>query len=121
MPNHQIHEGDEMTPHKLLKEKPDIAIGDTIEYISNNQMGYEKYKVITGTDGGKDLKLIDSYDHQIGIYDYESSDDEHADDSKKETGAKGGKRHKRKSHKNKSHKSKSHKNKSHKNKSNKRK
>jgi hypothetical protein len=32
-------------------------------------MGYEKYKVILNEKGEKKLKLIDSYDHQMGLYD----------------------------------------------------
>ena len=32
-------------------------------------LGYEKYKVILNENGEKKLKLIDSYDHQMGLYD----------------------------------------------------
>jgi len=38
-----------------------ILIGDTIEYVSNNQMGWKKYKVIF-EHGEKVLKLVDSYE-----------------------------------------------------------
>lgn len=31
-------------------------------------MGYEKYKVILNEKGEKNIKIIDSYDHQMGFY-----------------------------------------------------
>jgi hypothetical protein len=110
MTNFIVGEGNG-TVRQELETNPDIKVGDTIEYISNNQQGYEKYKVIL-EDGEKSLKLIDSFDHQMGLYDYDS-DDEH-DDSK--PNLKGGKRktHKRKTHKRKTHKRKNHKRKTHK-------
>ena len=78
MTNFTVNEG-EGSVREELKNNPDIKVGDTIEYISNNQMGYEKYKVILGANGEKSLKLIDSYDHQMGLYndnDTEDTDDE---------------------------------------------
>jgi hypothetical protein len=45
----------------LEKNQDKIAVGDTIEYISNNQQGWMKYKVVE-EDGKKILNLIDSYD-----------------------------------------------------------
>ena len=67
--NYQVYEGEGNSVHNKLKTTPNIALGDTVEYITNNQMGYEKYKVILNEKGEKKLKLIDSYDHQIGLYD----------------------------------------------------
>jgi hypothetical protein len=88
MTNFSVYEGSGETPYSLLNTNPNIKIGDTIEYLTNNQQGYEKYRVIQNEENpnAKNLKLIDSYDHQMGIFDYESD---------------GGKRrrHKRKSHK----------------------
>ena len=66
--NFQIYEGERNTVWSELKINYNIVLGDTIEYISNNQMGYEKYKVILDENGNKTLKLIDSYDIQMGFY-----------------------------------------------------
>ena len=67
--NYQVYEGEGNSVQNKLKTTPNIAVGDTVEYITNNQMGYEKYKVILNENGEKKLKLIDSYDHQMGLYD----------------------------------------------------
>jgi hypothetical protein len=67
--NYQGYEGEGNSVQNKLKTNPNIAVGDTLEYITNNQMGYEKYKVILNEKGEKKLKLIDSYDHQMGLYD----------------------------------------------------
>jgi hypothetical protein len=67
--NYQVYEGEGNSVHDKFKTTPNIAVGDTVEYITNNQMGYEKYKVILNEKGEKKLKLIDSYDHQMGLYD----------------------------------------------------
>ena len=67
--NYQVYEGEGNSVHDKFKTTPKIAVGDTVEYITNNQMGYEKYKVILNEKGEKKLKLIDSYDHQMGLYD----------------------------------------------------
>jgi hypothetical protein len=67
--NYQVYEGEGNSVQNKLKTTPNIAVGDTVEYITNNQMGYEKYKVILNEKGEKKLKLIDSYDHQMGLYD----------------------------------------------------
>lgn len=66
--NYQVYEGEKNSVYKELKTNPNIAVGDTVEYITNNQMGYEKYKVILNEKGEKKIKLIDSYDHQMGFY-----------------------------------------------------
>ena len=51
--------GEPESVHDYLEENYDkIEVGDTIEYISNNQMGYEKYKVILDDDGKKKLTNI---------------------------------------------------------------
>ncbi len=66
--NYQVYEGEGNSVYKELKTNPNIAVGDTVEYITNNQMGYEKYKVILDEKDEKKLKLIDSYDHHMGFY-----------------------------------------------------
>ena len=71
MKNYPVYEGED-TVHNKLKTTPKINVGDTIEYITNNQMGYEKYTVILGENGEKELSLIDSYDHAIKNNNYES-------------------------------------------------
>jgi hypothetical protein len=60
--NFQIYEGETNTIWSELKINSNIVVGDTIEYITNNQLGYKKYKVISDENGKKGLKLIDSYD-----------------------------------------------------------
>ena len=82
--NYEVNEGSGKTPHSLLKTKPEIQVGDTIEMVTNNQMGYEKYKVVLDKKGKKDLKLIRDYDNWMDEKDYDSS---------------GGKKHKRKTQK----------------------
>jgi len=71
MTNHVVSEG-QGTAHSFLRDNSsDVQIGDTIEYVSNNQMGYEKYQVICREKG---LKLIDDYDSQMNnvVYSDES-------------------------------------------------
>ena len=54
----------------FLNDNSAIEVGDTITYISNNQMGYAKYKVILNEKGEKYLEQIVDYD------DLESEEDE---------------------------------------------
>ena len=56
--NHIVVEGGNIRIE--LETNPDIQVGDTVEYVSNNQMGWAKYKVVVNY-GKLDLKLIDSY------------------------------------------------------------
>jgi hypothetical protein len=76
MTNYEVVEGSGRSVRSELETNPDIVVGDTIEYISNNQQGYEKYRVVLDKTGNKALKLIDSYDHQMGDIDYDDSDNE---------------------------------------------
>jgi len=63
--------GEPKNVYKYLEDKKDeIKVGDTIEYISNNQQGYLKYKVVE-EDGEKTLEVIDSYDMQLARLDDE--------------------------------------------------
>jgi hypothetical protein len=73
--NYNVYEGSGKTVHSELESNKSINEGDTITYQSNNQQGYEKYRVILNKKGKKTLKLIDSYDHQIGVYDYDDDDE----------------------------------------------
>jgi len=58
--NHIVEEG--FSVLNELKTNECIHEGDTIEYVSNNQMGWMKYKVLLDwKNGEKKLKLIDSY------------------------------------------------------------
>jgi len=68
MTNYKVSEGGEETIYsQLLKCKN----GDTIEFISNNQMGYIKYKVVENEFNENELEVIDSYYHQM--YDFYTS------------------------------------------------
>jgi len=61
--NHVLYE-DDVSVYEKLRDKS-VDVGDTIEFISNNQQGYKKYKVINDL-GKKGLKLINSYDDWMG-------------------------------------------------------
>ena len=59
MTNYRVYEGSSVDDE--LEKNDQIKVNDTIEYITNNQEGYEKYKVVL-VNGKKDLELISSYD-----------------------------------------------------------
>ena len=59
MSNYIVYEPDSVDDE--LENNKQIKVNDTIEYISNNQEGYEKYKVVF-KNGKKDLELISTYD-----------------------------------------------------------
>jgi len=113
-PKYSIYSPD--TPEKLLERNPNIEIGNLIEYHTDNQMGYIKYRVISDGAGGKTVEVIDNY--EISQRRIEDGEEELPEE---ENLLKGGKTRRRKSHKRKSHKRKSHKRKGHKRKSHKRK
>ena len=60
-------------------EKPEVVVGDTIEIMSNNQLGYKKYKVIL-ENGNKTLKTL--ADWEAEIYEGDTGEDvfDEADD-----------------------------------------
>jgi hypothetical protein len=62
--NYNVYEGSG-TVFSELNSNNKINDGDTITYQTNNQMGYEKYKVIVNKEGKKSLELIDDYDSYI--------------------------------------------------------
>jgi hypothetical protein len=64
MTNFRVYEDDGSVDEEL-RSNPAIKVGDTIEYFSNNQMGYLKYSVILGENGEKSLKVIATYDDQF--------------------------------------------------------
>ena len=70
MSNYKVYEGSYVDDE--LENNSNIKIGDTIEYISNNQEGYEKYEVVL-KNGKKDLQLIATYD-DMELSDMELSD-----------------------------------------------
>lgn len=63
MTNYEVFEGNG-TPESELATNPDIVVGDTIEMVTNNQMGYTKHRVVLDANGNKALELIDDYDMQ---------------------------------------------------------
>ena len=72
MTNHVVHQN-ESTPHSYLENNSsDIQIGDTIEYMTSNQMGYQQYQVICREKG---LKLINDYDRQMDAIMYSDNED----------------------------------------------
>ena len=92
MKNYTVWEGSSI--YDELNDNPAIEVGDTITYMTNNQMGIKKYTVILNQKGEKDVKQISDYDDWAAEDGYNSED---------EGETKGGKRRKRKSNK-KSHK-----------------
>ena len=87
--------GEPKNVYKYLEDKKDeIKVGDTIEYISNNQQGYLKYKVVE-EDGKKTLEVIDSYDMQLARLD----DEEFGSSSEKSSSGKSSKGGKKKTKK----------------------
>jgi len=79
MTNYRIGEG--QSPYEEFETNTKIVVGDTIEHTPNNQQGYAKYKVVLNEDGEKELKMIDSYDHQMGMYDYSDNEENEEDDN----------------------------------------
>lgn len=93
MTNFSVHEGDGNSVQKQLQKK-DVKVGDTIDFVPNNQQGYEKYEVIEDEKGGKKLKLIDSYDMQMARAEeaYESGSDKEVGGKNKRRKCKSSKR-----------------------------
>jgi hypothetical protein len=90
MTNFSVYEGDGNSVQKQLQKK-DVKVGDTIEFVPNNQEGYEKYEVINDEKDKKALKLIDSYDMQMER-EYESGSDKEVGGKKKKRKGKSSKR-----------------------------
>ena len=99
--------GEPTNVYEYLKRKNnEIKVGDTIEYVSNNQQGWVLYKVVLNDEGEKSLDKISDYDSMMY-----GSDDEDSVGSSKSKG--GRKRYKKKSLRKKySRRNKSRKNKS---------
>ena len=81
--NYSVYEPDDV--HDIFTKEPDIAVGDTVEYVSNNQMGYEQYEVILDENGKKTLKLTKTYDDMMDNI-MNSADDEDTTDDEKSVG-----------------------------------
>jgi hypothetical protein len=60
MKNYNVYEGESV--YNELARNKDIKVGDTISFITHNQQGYMKYKVVLEDDGTKDLEVIEDYD-----------------------------------------------------------
>ena len=69
MQNYKIYEESGNSVQVVLKTNQHIVVGDTIEYIIKNQLGYEKYKVMLDETGGKSIKLIYFNYTQMRYYD----------------------------------------------------
>jgi hypothetical protein len=83
MTNWQIEENDSV--YEYL-ERPEVNIGDTIEIMSNNQLGYKKYKVILGENGDKDLRTI--ADWSLDIFEEHNNEDDGMTDDEQDGGKK---------------------------------
>ena len=69
MQNYKIYGESGNSVQVELKTNQHIVVGDTIEYIIKNKLGYEKYKVMLDEIGGKSIKLIDFNYTQMRYYD----------------------------------------------------
>ena len=86
MTNYEVFEGNGTSKSKLASN-PDIVVGDTIEFSSNNPRGYTKHEVILNEKGEKALKLIDDFDMQEErLTSYENVDEHSDSDSDNENG-----------------------------------
>lgn len=65
MKNYNVSENNGHSVYDELETNKDINVGDTISWITNNQQGYMKYKVVLDDEGKKDLKIIETYDDWI--------------------------------------------------------
>lgn len=92
MTNWVIYEGDGETIGSKMAS-PQVVIGDTIEYVTNNQEGYKKVRVVQGEDGNKDT--ITLADWGMGIF--EEPEDDFGDKTDDEQD--GGKRRRKRSRK----------------------
>ena len=76
MSNFIVYEGDKCSLYNLLDNEI-VKVGDTISYITNNQEGKRKYKVILNLNGEKDLRILgnnienyepDSYNNELNLF-----------------------------------------------------
>ena len=86
-----VYEGESTVSDKI--NEPDVKVGDTIHYATNNQQGARTYEVVL-KNGKKGLKLISSYEMEMAKFD---NDDDYS----------GGKKRNKKTKSKKSKKSKS--------------
>ena len=95
--------GEPGSVYDFLRGNDKVQIGDTIEYVSNNQEGWKKYKVVIGNDGKNGLNLIADYNSMMDdstrrlANDGEETDDDETDDDEATTKTRntGGKRRRR--------------------------
>jgi len=62
MKNYNVYEDDEKSVYDELATNHNIVVGNTISYITRNQQGYMKYKVVLDDRGEKVLETIKTYD-----------------------------------------------------------
>ena len=60
-------------------ENPQVHVGDTIEIMSDNQLGYKKYKVILGKNGNKDLRTI--ADWSLDIFEEDNNEQDNNEEN----------------------------------------
>lgn len=107
MTNHRVDESVDIMEYL---EKPEVKEGDTIEVISNNQLGYRKYKVVLDKDGKKDTETIadwgmDLYEEDNGVETEGESDEDEPSNKRARTGGRRKTRKGRKSRKSRGRKS----------------
>jgi restriction endonuclease S subunit len=61
--NHVIDEKKGKKIDTELRTNEKMNVGDTIEYLSNNNLTYMKYLIVIDKNGEKTLKLVDSFCH----------------------------------------------------------
>jgi hypothetical protein len=103
MSNWRVREGED--PYVYLDKHPEIKPGDTIEVITGNQMGSEKYIVELDTNGEKKLRLVADWGNSIYEENNEKGEAKEYDvNSDIEEGLTGGKRKRHKKRKSRKHK-----------------
>jgi len=98
MTNHIINDGDDQTPESKMQDA-NVVVGDTIEVLTNNQLGYKKYRV-TNDNGNKSLTTLADWD--MGIFEEPNNENVMTDDENGMTDSEqdGGKRRRRRTRKN---------------------
>jgi hypothetical protein len=65
MKNYNVYEDDGKSVYDELATNDEIKVGDSISYITRNQQGFMKYKVVLNDHGKKYLETIETYDDWI--------------------------------------------------------
>ena len=86
MTNHSVYETTGMGVNDVIKEElktnPDIAVGDTIHYVSSNQEEQKWYKVILNKRGKRDVEFFKDYDDVMNEMEMEAENSDKVEGGK---------------------------------------